>query len=61
LASTTIERPSGVSSARLESCAASASSASVTPLTGMKASACRLPNVIVPVLSSSRVAQSPAA
>jgi hypothetical protein len=31
LASTTIERPSGVSSASDESCAASASSASVTP------------------------------
>ena len=35
-ASTTIERPSGVSSARLESWAASASSSSVTPGSGMK-------------------------
>ena len=34
LANTTMDRPSGVSSARLESCAASASSPSVTPRTG---------------------------
>ncbi len=53
-ASTTIDRPSGVSSARLDSCAASASSVSVTPSTGMKSAACRLPSVIVPVLSSSK-------
>src|SRR4051794_27562592 len=35
LASTTIERPSGVSSAREASCAASASSCSETPISGM--------------------------
>lgn len=61
LASTTTDRPSGVSSASEESCAASASSASVTPLTGTNAAAWRLPRVIVPVLSSSRVDTSPAA
>ena len=61
LASTTIERPSGVSSARLDSCAASASSSSVTPATGTNSAACRLPRVMVPVLSSSRVLTSPAA
>ena len=60
-ASTTIERPSGVSSARLDSCAASASSPSVTPAAGTNATACRLPSVIVPVLSSSSVFTSPAA
>ena len=54
LASTTIERPSGVSSARLESCAASASSLSLTPSTGMNSTACRLPRVMVPVLSRSK-------
>jgi len=52
-------RPSGVSSARLESCAASASSASVTPSTGMNSTAWRLPSVMVPVLSSSSVLTSP--
>ena len=61
LASTTIERPSGVSSASEESCAASAISASVTPGAGMNSVACRLPKVIVPVLSSSSVFTSPAA
>ena len=61
LARTTIERPSGVSSARLESCAASASCSSVTPGSGRNSAACRLPSVIVPVLSSSSVEQSPAA
>ena len=61
LASTTMERPSGVSSERLESCAASASTAAVTPSAGWKAAACRLPSVMVPVLSSSSVEQSPAA
>ena len=35
--------------------------ARVTPLAGTNASACRLPKVMVPVLSSSSVAQSPAA
>ena len=61
LASTTMERPSGVSSASEASCAASASSCSVTPRTGRKAVACRLPSVMVPVLSSSSVSTSPAA
>ncbi len=61
LASTTIERPSGVSSDREESCAASASSSSLTPATGMNSAACRLPSVIVPVLSNSSVSTSPAA
>ena len=60
-ASTTIERPSGVSSASEASCAASASSCSVTPLTGRNSVAWRLPSVIVPVLSSSSVSTSPAA
>ena len=60
-ASTTIERPSGVSSASDESCAASAISCSVTPGSGMNSVACRLPSVIVPVLSSSSVCTSPAA
>ena len=61
LASTTIERPSGVSSASEASCAASASSCSVTPRTGRNSVAWRLPSVIVPVLSSSSVSTSPAA
>ncbi len=61
LASTTMERPSGVSSARLESCAASATSSSVAVPTGMNSTACRLPSVMVPVLSSSSVLTSPAA
>ncbi len=60
-ARTTMERPSGVSSERDASWAASASSTSVTPLTGMKAAAWRLPRVMVPVLSSSSVSMSPAA
>ena len=60
-ASTTIERPSGVSSASDESCAASASSRSSTPGTGRKRAAWRLPSVIVPVLSSSSTETSPAA
>ena len=59
LASTTIERPSGVSSASEASCAASASSASDTPGMGTKAAAWRSPSVIVPVLSSSRTSTSP--
>ena len=53
--------PSGVSSARLERNAASTSSASVCLPTGMNSAARRLPKVMVPVLSSSRVSQSPAA
>ncbi len=61
LASTTMDRPSGVSSASDANCAASASSASVTPGAGMNSVAWRLPNVIVPVLSSSSVSTSPAA
>ena len=61
LASTTIERPSGVSSASELSCAASASSRSSTPPTGTKRVAWRLPSVIVPVLSSSSTDTSPAA
>ena len=59
--SVTIERPSAVSSARLASNAASAASLSGTPATGMTSVACRLPNVMVPVLSSSSVSTSPAA
>ena len=61
LASTTIERPSGVSSASEDSCAASASACSDTPGAGTNATACRLPSVMVPVLSSSSVSTSPAA
>ena len=60
-ASTTIERPSGVSSASDESCAASASSFALTPSTGTNSLACRLPSVIVPVLSSRRTSTSPEA
>ena len=59
LASTTIERPSGVSSASDAYCAASASSDSSTPGMGMNAAAWRLPSVIVPVLSSSSTSTSP--
>ncbi len=59
LARTTIERPSGVSSASEESWAASASSASGTPGIGMNSEASRLPIVIVPVLSSSSTSMSP--
>jgi len=61
LASTTMERPSGVSSASDESCAASATSISVWPPTGKKSDAMRFPSVMVPVLSSSSVWTSPAA
>ena len=61
LASTTIERPSGVSSASEESWATSASSASETPGMGMNSEARRLPIVIVPVLSSSSTSTSPEA
>ena len=59
LASTTIERPSGVSSASDASCAASARSASLTPSIGTNSVASRLPSVIVPVLSSSSTSTSP--
>ena len=60
-ARTTIERPSGVSSARLESIAASASARSSTPESARKTCAWRSPIVIVPVLSSSSTSTSPAA
>ena len=60
-ASTTIERPSGVSSDSDANCAASASSCAVTPASGRNSVAWRLPRVIVPVLSSSNVSTSPAA
>ncbi len=61
LASTTIERPSGVSSASEAICAASASAASSTPGIGTNSVASRLPSVIVPVLSSSSTSTSPEA
>ena len=61
LARTTMERPSGVSSASDASWAASATSRSLWPPTGKKPDAMRLPMVMVPVLSSSRVCTSPAA
>ena len=61
LASTTIERPSGVSSASEDSCATSASSDSETPGMGMNSEARRLPIVIVPVLSSRSTSTSPEA
>jgi hypothetical protein len=60
-ARTSIERPSGVSSDSDASCAASVSSVSLTPLSGMNSAACRLPRVIVPVLSSRSVSTSLAA
>ena len=61
LASTTIERPSGVSSASEASWAASARSCSLDARRGMNSDAWRLPSVIVPVLSSSSTSMSPAA
>ena len=61
LASTTMERPSGVSSARLDSWAASATLRASTPAIGRNSVACRLPRVMVPVLSSSSALTSPAA
>ena len=60
-ARTTMERPSGVSSARLANCATSANSASSAPGTGQNSTAWRLPKVMVPVLSSSSVLTSPEA
>ncbi len=60
-ARTTIERPSGVSSARLDRRAAPASSSGSTPGAGSSSEAWRLPSVIVPVLSSRSVLTSPAA
>ena len=59
--SATTLRPSGVRSARLDSRAAAARSAADVPPTGISSVARRLPNVIVPVLSSSSVSTSPAA
>ena len=62
LASTTMLRPSGVSSASEASCAASASSCSVNAGRGHETPmALRLPSVMVPVLSSSSTSTSPAA
>jgi hypothetical protein len=61
LARTTIERPSGVSSARLAIWAASARSSTRVPGVGINSVAMRLPSVIVPVLSRSMVSTSPAA
>ena len=61
LARTTILRPSGVSSAKEASCAASASSPAVMPAAGINSVAILLPKVIVPVLSSSNTFTSPAA
>ena len=60
-ASTTIERPSGVSSASDASWATSASSRVSTRGAGWNSFACRSPSVIVPVLSSSSTSTSPAA
>ena len=55
-------RPSGVSSAREASWAASARAPRVAhPLQVGSAVACRLPSVMVPVLSSSSTSTSPAA
>ena len=61
VASSTTERPSGVSSARDDSCAASASCPIAVSPTGVNSLAWRLPSVMVPVLSSSSVLTSPAA
>ena len=61
LARTTMERPSGVSSARDANWAALATSSSECPPTGKKPDAMRLPMVMVPVLSNRRVCTSPAA
>src|SRR5258706_352601 len=61
LARTTMDRPSGVSSASEASCAASASSCSLMPRNGLNSVAWRLPSVMVPVLSSKSVSTSPAA
>ena len=56
-----MERPSGVSSASEAIWAASASSCSLTLRSGLNSVACRLPSVMVPVLSSNSVSTSPAA
>ena len=57
----TILRPSGVSSASEASCAASANVSILTPSAGINSVACRLPKVIVPVLSNNKTSISPAA
>ena len=54
-------RPSGVPSARLDSRPPRPAALVGVPLTGMNSVARRLPQVIVPVLSSSSVSMSPAA
>ena len=59
LARTTIERPSGVSSDEARQLGGVGQLASVTPSAGWNAAAWRLPRVMVPVLSSSSVEQSP--
>src|SRR5581483_4123903 len=56
-----MERPSGVSSDMLDSSALVTSRCMSTPAAGMNSVAWRLPWVMVPVLSSSRVSTSPAA
>ena len=61
LASTTMLRPSGVSSAREASWAASASCSAAIPGAVTNRDAMRFPSVMVPVLSSSRTSMSPAA
>ena len=61
LARTTMLRPSGVSSARDASWAASASCSRVMPGAGRKSAAWRLPSVMVPVLSRRSTSMSPAA
>ena len=60
-ASTTMLRPSGVSSASEASWAALAISSTVMPGAGRNAAAWRSPSVIVPVLSRRRTPMSPAA
>ena len=60
-AKVTILRPSGVSSAKEASCAASARSESAIPGAGINSVAMRLPSVMVPVLSSRSTSTSPAA
>ena len=54
-------RPSGVSSAAEASRATSAKRRSLMPSAGTSVDACRLPSVMVPVLSSNNTSQSPAA
>ena len=61
LAKLTMERPSGVSSASDDKSAACANVLSLMFSAGIKADACLLPSVIVPVLSSSSTSTSPAA